>query len=266
MTKGKAHLFDFDFTIADSIDEIVDLLINDLSIEQKVRYATLITPNAFQIVQYNKKENKYLKDFYRNSPIILPDGAPIVWLSKILKKENQIKHRLPGSDLFPVLWNKIKQEHITTTLVLTNESIASNFTNEYMLCNCLVPKIFSVDDTLYMKEFATMVAEKIINTNSKFLFLGISYPKQEILGIHICNILKEKGYKSKVWILLLGASFEFYFGMKKRAPSIVQKYGFEWLYRFIMEPQRLWKRYTIDNIIFIYLSIIEVFKKRNKIY
>ena len=262
MTKGKANLFDFDFTIADSINEIVDLIFTDLFIEQNRCYSTLITPNAFQIVQYNKKENKYLKEFYKNSPIILPDGAPIVWLSKILKKENRLKHRLPGSDLFPVLWNKIKQEQITATLVLTNETIALNFKQDYVYANCLVPNFFSINDTQYIKEFACIVADKIIATNSRFLFLGISYPKQEILGTHICNILKEKGYKNTVWVLLLGASFEFYFGIKKRAPSIVQKYGFEWLYRFIKEPKRLWKRYTIDNIVFIYLSIIEICKKR----
>jgi len=28
--------------------------------------------------------------------------------------------------------------------------------------------------------------------------------------------------------------------------------GLEWLFRLIMEPRRLWKRYTINNALFVY--------------
>lgn len=53
--------------------------------------------------------------------------------------------------------------------------------------------------------------------------------------------------------LLLGASFEFYTNEIKRAPLWIQKVGFEWFYRFLQEPKRMFKRYFIDDIKFLSL-------------
>jgi len=49
----------------------------------------------------------------------------------------------------------------------------------------------------------------------------------------------------------LGASYEFYFGLKKRAPMIYQKLALEWFYRLITEPGRMYKRYIFGNLVFV---------------
>ncbi len=41
----------------------------------------------------------------------------------------------------------------------------------------------------------------------------------------------------------VGAAFDFLSGTKPQAPRWVQRNGLEWLYRFVHEPRRLWKRY-----------------------
>ena len=51
----------------------------------------------------------------------------------------------------------------------------------------------------------------------------------------------------------IGGSFEFVAGFRKRAPLLVQKSGFEWLWRLCMEPRRLWKRYLVGNSIFLFV-------------
>ena len=48
----------------------------------------------------------------------------------------------------------------------------------------------------------------------------------------------------------VGAVFEWVAETKKQAPVVIQKIGFEWLFRLLTEPKRLWKRYFFD---FIYL-------------
>jgi N-acetylglucosaminyldiphosphoundecaprenol N-acetyl-beta-D-mannosaminyltransferase len=40
-------------------------------------------------------------------------------------------------------------------------------------------------------------------------------------------------------------------GVVTRAPVWVRKTGMEWLYRFLREPRRLWKRYLIGNLQFV---------------
>jgi len=124
-----------------------------------------------------------------------------------------------------------------------------------------VPGMFAKDDDTYIEQFADKVSDGIISNRSRFIFLGLGFPKQEILGKRIAELLGEKEYNGRVLFMLLGASFEFYFGMKKRAPAFIQKSGLEWLYRFAKEPGRLWKRYTVDNVRFLRLVLKEIGKR-----
>ena len=34
---------------------------------------------------------------------------------------------------------------------------------------------------------------------------------------------------------------------------MIQKIGFEWLWRLCIEPRRLWKRYLVGNTIFLFV-------------
>ena len=48
-----------------------------------------------------------------------------------------------------------------------------------------------------------------------------------------------------------GISFSFLAGEVRRAPTIVQRLGFEWLHRLLQEPKRLFRRYLVDGIPFL---------------
>ena len=45
--------------------------------------------------------------------------------------------------------------------------------------------------------------------------------------------------------------------MKKQAPRLIQQSGFEWLFRLMMEPRRLWRRYLTNIPIFIWLVALQ---------
>ena len=254
----KANIFGFDFISASSVEELAGTIVDETLASQKVEF--LITPNAYQVVHYSDNSSSALKEFYSNSRYILPDGMPIVWLSKI--KGTRLQSRLTGSDLFPAMWSRIKERNIHVSLVLPSADVAARFEQEYVQCRSIVPKFFSTDDSTYIGQLAENVAGQVISSNSRFVFLGLGFPKQELLGIAIEEQLKKNNYQQGVLILLLGASFEFYFGMKKRAPAFFRKTGLEWLYRFMQEPGRLWKRYTIDNAKFIFLGLGELFQPK----
>jgi N-acetylglucosaminyldiphosphoundecaprenol N-acetyl-beta-D-mannosaminyltransferase len=55
----------------------------------------------------------------------------------------------------------------------------------------------------------------------------------------------------------VGGSFDVLAGITKRAPRRWQRFGFEWLYRLLQEPRRLWRRYLTTNLIFIALTARE---------
>ena len=49
----------------------------------------------------------------------------------------------------------------------------------------------------------------------------------------------------------IGAVFEWVAGTKVKAPEIFANIGLEWIFRLLQEPKRLYKRYFIDNSLFI---------------
>jgi N-acetylglucosaminyldiphosphoundecaprenol N-acetyl-beta-D-mannosaminyltransferase len=55
----------------------------------------------------------------------------------------------------------------------------------------------------------------------------------------------------------VGAAFDFHAGTKKQAPRWMQRSGLEWFFRLCTEPQRLWRRYLIDNPLFILLVLAQ---------
>jgi N-acetylglucosaminyldiphosphoundecaprenol N-acetyl-beta-D-mannosaminyltransferase len=61
-------------------------------------------------------------------------------------------------------------------------------------------------------------------------------------------------------IICVGNFLEFYFGTIKRAPKFLHNSGFEWIFRLLTEPRRLWKRYLIGIPVFI-ARIILLIKK-----
>jgi N-acetylglucosaminyldiphosphoundecaprenol N-acetyl-beta-D-mannosaminyltransferase len=60
----------------------------------------------------------------------------------------------------------------------------------------------------------------------------------------------------------VGAAFDFITGRIPQAPRWVMNCGLEWLFRLLVEPRRLWKRYTIVNLKFLYYLIKLEFLKR----
>lgn len=263
MSFGKVTLFGFDLTNAATVGAVADDIMQHYANTGTGPADRLITPNASMVVYYNEPENRDLKTVHSHSAYILPDGMPLVWLSR-LKSKHPLQARLTGSDLFPVLWQKIKDANIPATMVLASEELAGRYQEDYQNCIAYVPALFTADDETYINAFAAKVADGIVSNRSAFLFIGLTFPKQERLGMAIEQALKERNYSTSILILHLGASFEFYFGLKKRAPAMFRKTGMEWFYRFMSEPGRLWKRYTVDNIRFIILAVKELLTRSRK--
>jgi len=94
------------------------------------------------------------------------------------------------------------------------------------------------------------IVKKIKQSNANFLFVAITSPKKEIFLNKYKNELKNINL-----VMGVGGSFDVIAGMVNRAPLFMQKTGLEWLYRLIQEPNRMWKRYIIDNTIFCLIII-----------
>lgn len=92
------------------------------------------------------------------------------------------------------------------------------------------------------------VIENIKNCSPDIILLGMPSPKKEVF------MLRNKDKFIFKASLGVGGVFDIIAGKKKSAPEWVKKTKIEWLYRFVQEPQRLFKRY-LDMFRYFFIFI-----------
>jgi exopolysaccharide biosynthesis WecB/TagA/CpsF family protein len=88
------------------------------------------------------------------------------------------------------------------------------------------------------------IAGKIKDAAPDVVFVAMGNPKQETWIRRNVPTVCCVG-------LGVGALFDFISGSIPRAPLFIRRVRLEWLYRLMVEPRRLWRRYTIDNLLFM---------------
>ena len=56
----------------------------------------------------------------------------------------------------------------------------------------------------------------------------------------------------------IGGVFDWVAGTKKKAPEWLANMGLEWLLRLVQDPKRLYKRYLVDNTLFVLYFLRQV--------
>ena len=86
--------------------------------------------------------------------------------------------------------------------------------------------------------------EKIRECDPHIVWVGLGTPKQDKAAAYMA--LRYSAIFASV-----GAAFDFNAGNLRDVPDWIQEAGFAWLFRFIQEPRRLWRRYTYGNVKFL---------------
>ena len=200
------------------------------------------------------KKDALFAEALEKGDVLIPDGISIVKMCRWLKAKSQPKERIAGWDLFAFEMNKLENE----ALKEGEKCVMFMGSSEKVLS--LIVKRAAVDyphlkvvtySPPYKPEFSDEDNRAIIDAinaaNPDLLWIGMTAPKQEKwtyshwgeLNIH-CHVGT------------IGAVFDFFAGTAARAPRWWQKHGLEWLYRLIKEPRRMWRRYVIGNILFLW--------------
>jgi len=255
-------LFDFEFIAATHVEAVAEMVLAHKTVEEG-KWPLMITPNVDQIVKLGRDENQILKQELKRAAWVLPDGQPLVSLSRLIYKNNGLPARLTGSDFFPVMWYKVKKLNLKTMFILPSNDLGERFMAEHPGVRYYAPPFFQITNEALFQVVIEHV-ERIYDEHSPdFLFIGLGFPKQERIVIELYKKLEKQG-RVLPRAFLLGASFEYYWGQKKRAPKIWQKLGIEFIYRLISEPRRMFRRYLVDDLKFLPMAIAEFRNRRNR--
>lgn len=221
-------------TMEEALKEI-DFLI------QKNKNAYVVTPNIDHIVQLERGGE--LVDVYENADLILTDGKPLLWISKLYG--TPIKEKISGSDLFPLLCKMAAKKGYRMFFLGAAEGVAAkaaeNLQSRYK--GLKVVGTYSPPFGFESNPNEMEKIEKMIKTSHPhILIVGLGCPKQEKF------ILNNRNKLDVPVSLGLGASIDFEAGNVKRAPRWMSEHGLEWLFRITQDPKRMIKRYFIDDI------------------
>lgn len=207
--------------------------------------------NVNKIIQANK--NKKFKQIINSCGLINADGISIIWAVKLLGMS--LKERVTGINLMQSLIELATREGYKLYFLGAEEEIIKKVIKFYKSCYPTL-QIVGFRDGYWDSSQEQEVVNAIKTTEPDILFVGISSPQKEIF---INQYLEEMNVPLAMGV---GGSFDVIAGKTKRAPKWMQRCGLEWLFRLYQEPRRLWKRYLIGNIIFVWLVLKEFIKVR----
>ncbi len=219
------------------VDDVANFLCDN-----KSKTVAICNSNTLVRAYRNSEVRKLIDSF----DIKAPDGFPVAKSVKILMKNNQ--KRVDGFNVFHKTIEYGISRNISHYFFGNSENIVLSMIKELEIqypdiniSGFYCPPL-TTPEKLTDQEFVG----DLVGKNPDIVWVSLGFPKQEkfikkIKSIH--NI--ESNFVG------VGAVFEWVAGSKIKAPEWLANIGLEWLLRLVQEPRRLFKRYLIDNFLFV---------------
>lgn len=184
-----------------------------------------------------------LRYLLQHADLLTADGMPLVWGGRLLGVP--LPGRVTGADLVPALAQRAAKSGISIFFLGGGPGVAARAASllkqEYP--ELLVAGVHSPSFSPVL-EMDTSFLEEIRSARPDIVLVAFGNPKQEKwIGMY--------GRQLGVPVMIgVGGSLDFIAGQTQRAPEWMRRSGFEWLFRLLQEPRRLFQRYAIDLAIF----------------
>jgi N-acetylglucosaminyldiphosphoundecaprenol N-acetyl-beta-D-mannosaminyltransferase len=201
----------------------------------KSTFGYLVTPNVDQVVRLHQNED---------SRVLHEDAWANVNDSRILEVlagwSGLDLPACPGSDLTGRLLSEAIDANEPVVIIGASQVVIDAIIARYGLKDV---RWYQPPMGLRKNPDAiAATAQYCIDNPARFYFICVGNPQQEMVARAIKLTGQATGFG-----LCVGASLEFLAGVRKRAPSWMQKSRLEWLFRLLSEPKVLWRRYLVEG-------------------
>jgi N-acetylglucosaminyldiphosphoundecaprenol N-acetyl-beta-D-mannosaminyltransferase len=201
-------------------------------------------------------KNPRIHSILNGADLWVPDGIAPIWLARLRGHRNV--DRAPGTEIMFEFLRRAHQKGYSSyfygdteaTLAALCESVARKHPG-HRIAGAYSPPFRHLSAT----EEAEIV-DRINAAKPDILWVALGMPKQDI-WIH--ERLKHLNVPVAIGV---GAAFAFVAGTVPRCPEWVGRAGFEWVYRFLKEPAKLWRRDLLDGPRFIYYAGMDFLRNR----
>ena len=181
-------------------------------------------------------------DLLNAAAVSVPDGMPLLWLSQLLGRP--LPERITGTDLLMDSAG-LAAEHGWSLFLLgaapgVAQEAARRLSERFpglRIAGTYSPPIYEGRNRLLEARMVDVVRA----ARPDMLFVAMGAPKQE------CWIYEELEALGVPVCIGIGGVLNFITGRIPRAPQMLQRAGLEWLFRLVLEPRRLWRRYLVED-------------------
>lgn len=190
-------------------------------------------------------------DFQRTqnaADLVTPDGMPLVWVLRRLGLKDQT--RVYGPDLTLSVCQAAADAGIPVGLYGGTQEVLDTLQKTYRarFPRLRIAYAYSPPFRPLTPDEDEAIVQAINASGTRILFVGLGCPKQE-------QWVASHRDRVQAVMLAVGAAFDFHSGRVRQAPRWMQRCGLEWLFRLLMDPRRLWRRYFKNNPRFLWLVL-----------
>ena len=195
------------------------------------------------------QDEEGFKQILNTADMVVPDGMPLVLLGR--RRGYHLPRRVYGPELMEVFCQQTGPRYghffyggapgVAEALA---EKLKTRFGTRILGNYCPPFRKLTPEENARVDDLINELQPDIV-------WVGLSTPKQECW-------MYEHRHKIQAPVLIgVGAAFDFISGRKKSTPQWIGDHGFEWLFRLISEPRRLWRRYLIGGSCFMFRLVLE---------
>ncbi|MGH6945541.1 MAG: WecB/TagA/CpsF family glycosyltransferase [Geminicoccaceae bacterium] len=191
-----------------------------------------------------------------HADIATPDGMPLVWMLRLTCRPGQ--SRVYGPDLMKLAlqggvdrgWRHYLYGTTPDTLARLRSAI-QGFAPGAVIAGEMAPPFRDLTSA----ETDAVVAE-LRSSGADIVWVGLGMPRQEKWMHQVAHRLPG------MTLAGVGAAFDLLSGTVPQAPAGLQRAGLEWAFRLWQEPRRLWRRYVLNNPLYILLAADQLIRCR----
>lgn len=197
------------------------------------------------------KKNEEVLVSVNSADLATPDGMAVVWMGRMRGYKNI--RRVYGPELMQnicgISLKKGYRHYFYGSTRETLDKLQEKLGKKYP--GLIIRGSFSPPFRPLTKDEDDKIVEEINRSNSDIVWVGLGSPKQDLW------MYRHRDRINASVMIGVGAAFDFLAGIKPQAPRWIRNNGFEWLFRLVTEPKRLWRRYLIDYPRFVYYFLAE---------
>lgn len=190
------------------------------------------------------QEDQVLANAMDNADWVFADGAPVAWLQRhISGKDAKV---IPGYKIMLAICDRAAKSGEKVGFLGSTPKVMKLLVSN--LCERFegLPVAYQYCPPFMQGELVSTPEELQALTRSdiKWLFVGLGCPKQE-------KWIATYGSELDCHILGVGAAFDWLSGLVRKPPDWMERFGLAWLFRLLINPSSMWKRYLIYNTKFL---------------